>query len=131
MPRLVPFNFDHLRFLDVRGNIETRLRKFVQGDSDAIVMAKVAIDRILESNDDKAIEFIKNIISKNKWIILPLSIFPTAPGQGAIGIEARKDRKDLKTIINKITNKNVFDNVLKEKNILNKYGGSCQQKIGV
>ena len=95
-PRLVPFNFDHLRFLDVRGNIETRLRKFVQGDSDAIVMAKVAIDRILESNDNKAIEFIKNIISKNKWIILPLSIFPTAPGQGAIGIEARKDRKDLK-----------------------------------
>ena len=131
LPRLVPFNFDHLRFLDVRGNIETRLRKFVQGDSDAIVMAKVAIDRILESNDNKAIEFIKNIISKNKWIILPLSIFPTAPGQGAIGIEARKDRKDLKTIINKITNKIVFDNVLKEKNILNKYGGGCQQKIGV
>ena len=52
-------------------------------------------------------------------------------GQGAIGIEARKDRKDLKTIINKITNKIVFDNVLKEKNILNKYGGGCQQKIGV
>ena len=131
LPRLVPFNFDHLRFLDVRGNIETRLRKFVQGDSDAIVMAKVAIDRILESNDNKAIEFIKNIISKNKWIILPLSIFPTAPGQGAIGIEARKDRKDLKIIINKITDKIVFDNVLKEKNILNKYGGGCQQKIGV
>ena len=131
LPRLVPFNFDRLRFLDVRGNIETRLRKFVQGDSDAIVMAKVAIDRILESNDNKAIEFIKNIISKNKWIILPLSIFPTAPGQGAIGIEARKDRKDLKIIINKITDKIVFDNVLKEKNILNKYGGGCQQKIGV
>ena len=36
------------------------------------------------------------------------SIFPTAPGQGAIGIEARKDRKDLKTIINKITNKIVL-----------------------
>ena len=131
LPKLVPFNFDRLRFLDVRGNIETRLRKFIQGNSDGIVMAKVAIDRILESNDNKAIEFIKNIISKNKWIILPLSIFPTAPGQGAIGIEARKDRKDLKTIINKITNKVVFDNVLKEKNILSKYGGGCQQKIGV
>ncbi len=100
LPKLVPFNFDRLRFLDVRGNIETRLRKFVQGDSDGIVMAKVAIDRILESNDNKAIEFIKDIINNNKWIILPLSIFPTAPGQGAIGIEARKDRKDLKIIIN-------------------------------
>ena len=131
LPKLVPFNFDRLTFLDVRGNIETRLRKFVQGDSDGIVMAKVAIDRILDSNDRKAIEFLKKVINENNWIILPLSIFPTAPGQGAIGIEARKDRKDLKIIINKINNRVVFDNVLKEKNILSKYGGGCQQKIGV
>ena len=131
LAKLVPFSFDRLTFLDVRGNIETRLRKFVQGNSDGIVMAKVAIDRILESNDNRANEFIKNILNKNKWIILPLSIFPTAPGQGAIGIEARKDRKDLKTLINKISNKVVFDHVLKEKNILSKYGGGCQQKIGV
>jgi len=131
LPKLVPFNFNRLMFLNVRGNIETRLRKFVQGNSDGIVMAKVAIDRILESNDKKAIDFIKNIIGNNKWIILPLSIFPTAPGQAAIGIEARKDRKDLKSLINKINNKVVFDNVLKEKNILSKYGGGCQQKIGV
>ena len=131
LPKLVPFNIDRLTFLNVRGNIETRLRKFVQGDSDGIVMAKVAIDRILDSNDSKAIEFMKNVINENKWIILPLSIFPTAPGQGAIGIEARKDRTDLKKIIDKINNKVVFDNVLKEKNILSKYGGGCQQKIGV
>ena len=128
---LVPFHFERLIFLEVRGNIETRLKKFVHGDSDGIVMAKVAIDRILNSNDQRAIDFMKGIIKEHKWIILPLSIFPTAPGQGAIGIEIRKDRDDLKKIINQINNKSVFDNVLKEKDTLSKYGGGCQQKIGV
>ena len=131
LSNLVPFHFERLTFLEVRGNIETRLRKFVTGDSDGIVMAKVAIDRILNSNDYMAIDFIKGILKEHKWIILPLSIFPTAPGQGAIGIEIRNDRDDLKKIINQINNKSVFDNVLKEKDTLSKYGGGCQQKIGV
>ena len=103
LSNLVPFHFERLTFLEVRGNIETRLRKFVHGDSDGIVMAKVAIDRILNSNDYMAIDFIKGILKEHKWIILPLSIFPTAPGQGAIGIEIRKDRDDLKRIITKLT----------------------------
>ena len=131
LSKLVPFKFDRLTFSDVRGNIETRLKKFTEDDSDGIIMAKVAIDRILESKDKKAIDFIQKIINKNKWLILPLSIFPTAPGQAAIGIEARKDRLDLKSTISKINNIAVFNNVIKEKNILSKYGGGCQQKIGV
>ena len=131
LSNLVPFHFERLTFLEVRGNIETRLRKFVHGDSDGIVMAKVAIDRILNSNDYNAIDFIKGVLKDHKWIILPLSIFPTAPGQGAIGIEIRKDRDDLKRIITQINNKSVFDHVLKEKDTLSKYGGGCQQKIGV
>ncbi len=128
---LVPFKFDNLTFLEVRGNIETRLKKFIQGNSDGIVMAKVAIDRILESSDSESKDFIYQVISNNKWLILPLSIFPTAPGQGAIAIEARKDRNDIKKIVKNINNKDVFEKVNQEKIILSKYGGGCQQKIGI
>ena len=131
LSKLVPFNFNHLSFLDVRGNIETRLKKFKNGNSDGIVIAKVAIDRILESNDYKSKDFINEILQNNKWLILPLSVFPTAPGQAAIAVEARTDRSDLKKIISKINDSDVFDDVLKEKKILSKYGGGCQQKIGV
>ena len=102
LSKLVPFQFDRLLFIDVRGNIETRLKKFVQGNSDGIVMAKVAIDRILESDDKEAKDLIKQLLSENKWLILPLSIFPTAPGQAAIGIEARNDREDLKELVRKL-----------------------------
>ncbi len=131
LSKLVPFNFNHLSFLDVRGNIETRLKKFKNGSSDGIVIAKVAIDRILESNDDKSKNLINKILQNNKWLILPLSVFPTAPGQGAIAIESRTDRSDLKEIISKINDRDVFYDVMEEKKILSKHGGGCQQKIGV
>ena len=46
-------------------------------------------------------KYIREILNANNWSILPLSIFPTAPGQGAIAIEAKKDNKILKEIIDK------------------------------
>ena len=48
-----------------------------------------------------------------------------------VNLNPRITKDNTFVVINKITNKSVFDNVLKEKNILNKYGGGCQQKIGV
>ena len=131
LPKIVPFKYDDLSFREVRGNIETRLKKFVQGDVDGIVMAKVAIDRILESDDNKAKKFINSVINDNKWLILPLSVFPTAPGQGAIAIEARKDRSDIKQLLKTINNRDIYRKVDHEKLILSQYGGGCQQKIGI
>lgn len=131
LPDITPINYRTLKFIDIRGNIETRLKKFINGDADMIVMAKVAIDRIIELGDNSSKKFIQSILYKNKWIILPLSIFPTAPGQGAIAIEARKDRFDLKEIINKINSVGDFLSVEKEKLILYSFGGGCHQKIGV
>ena len=131
LPNIVPFKYNDISFHEVRGNIETRLKKFVQGDADGIVMAKVAIDRILESDDNKAKKFINSVLNDNKWLILPLSVFPTAPGQGAIAIEARKDRSDVKQLLKTINNKDVYRKVDHEKLILSQYGGGCQQKIGI
>jgi len=127
---LIPLCYDSLRFIDIRGNIETRLNKFISGNSDMIIMAKVAIDRIIESGNESSKNFMRNIMNKNKWIILPLSIFPTAPGQGAIAIEAKKDRTDLKEIMRRINSESTFNAVQKEKSILSSYGGGCHQKIG-
>ena len=87
------------------------------------------MNRLIEfGNEDK--RYIKSVLRENKWSILPLSIFPTAPGQGAIAIEAKKDNKLLKGIIKKINSYDAFKNVQKEKLTLSKYGGGCHQKIG-
>ena len=93
-PKLLPFKNFVVKAKAIRGNIEARLRKYNESNIDGIIIAKTAFDRIINSNfkSDKIIaNKIKDYISDSKWMILPLSIFPTAPGQGAIGIEANKN----------------------------------------
>ena len=128
---LVPIKFGGLNFSEIRGNIETRLNKFVTTDADIFVVAKVALDRLLQFGTSDAKNFIKEILNDCKWIILPLSVFPTAPGQGAIAIEAKKENLELKNLVKAINCKVTFSDVQKEKSILAKYGGGCHQKIGI
>ena len=130
LPKLIPVKFKNINCIDIRGNIQTRLKKFESGNEDAIILAKVALDRLIEFGNEDIKKYIKGVLRENKWSILPLSIFPTAPGQGAIAIEAKKDNKLLKGIIKKINSYDTFKNVQKEKLTLSKYGGGCHQKIG-
>ena len=131
LPDLLPMEIDSMSFSDIRGNIETRLNKFISGDADIVLMAKVAIDRLMRLGNQNTINAIKEILYRTKWMILPLSIFPTAPGQGAIAIEARKNSLHLKDLIKPINAIGTFEDVKKEKSILSQYGGGCHQKIGV
>ena len=53
LPGLFPVKYSSLIFEEVRGNIETRLNKFIDGDGDIILIAKVALDRIIKYGDEK------------------------------------------------------------------------------
>lgn len=132
---LLPFEKAKLSFHDIRGNIETRLKKLNESNLDGLIIAKTAIDRLLSNqynkDDHDSSSKIKKYIDDFKWMVLPLSCFPTAPGQGAIGVEANNTNHEVIEIINKINNKNVFQMVQHEKSKLNIYGGGCHQKIGV
>ena len=132
---LVPINFNKINFLDLRGNIDTRLKKFINDqNTDGIVIAKAALDRVIQTDMQEA-QSLKEIILKclkeSHWIVLPLSSFPTAPGQGAIGIEVSNKNKKIIELVKMINNKSVYDNVTEEKLIMSDYGGGCSQKIGV
>lgn len=130
---LIPLKFDKVCFDELRGNIGTRIKKFEKNDAvDGIVVAKAAVDRILTySNDQKQKLIVTNAFSNNHWMILPLSIFPTAPAQGAIGIEVAKNNPHMIKLVDSINDKNTFENVMLERNVMSKYGGGCSQKIGV
>ena len=130
---IVPINFNKFYFKDIRGNIHTRINKFLNGDTHGIVIAKAAIDRII--NDDKYNSdknaLIKKCLKKHHCMVLPLSIFPSAPAQGAIGIEVANKNKYLIDIVESINDVETFENVNLERKIMSKYGGGCSQKIGV
>jgi len=72
--QLLHFRGD-LQMEDVRGNVETRLRKLRRGDFDALVLAEAGLLRLGLDGQ---------ITQK-----LPLEIMLPAPGQGALGLETR------------------------------------------
>ena len=99
----------------IRGNIETRINKVVNGDLDATLIAQAGLIRL------NLTKYIKTIF--------PLDYITPAAGQGALAIITRKD-SDKKEIISKLNNYTSYQEVLAEKNVLKELGVGCQWPIG-
>ena len=130
----IPGQIEDVKFENIRGNIPSRFEKFLKSDVDILIVAKAAIDRLVGSNilEFKTIsKLMKENIQKCLWMVIPLSQNPSSPGQGALGIEIKKENTKLKEIITKITDPLTMYCVNQERKILEKYGGGCHQKIGV
>ena len=148
LPELLPKRFQNLKinFNSIRGNIQTRLQKLINSeDADAIVLSKVAIDRLL--CDLNLLHFDKSLLEKNKLIeeqnniknlltnlffmILPLSLCPNAPAQGSLAVEIRKDDTEILKYVNSLKNYYNTFSTNYERSELSKYGGGCHQSIGI
>ena len=134
LPKALPSQPDKIEFKEVRGNILTRIKKLMDSDSDGLVMAKAALDRIIKNESQRFLTEKKEIIEVFEdlsWMILPVSENPAAPAQGALAIETRSNDNKIIDVLDKINNREVFHLVEKEREILKSYGGGCHQKIGV
>lgn len=130
----LPFDLNKIEFENIRGNIPSRFKKFLEGNADGLVMAKAAVDRILNnhiSEFNNTAEIMQKNINKCLWTITPLSQNPTSPAQGALGIEVSNNNKELIEIIKIISDQQTIDCVNQEREVLKNYGGGCHQKIGV
>lgn len=130
----LPFTPDDVQFTSVRGNIPTRLKKLLSEDADALVVAKAALDRLLSSSQDefsKTRKEMREVLSVCEFMVLPLSLNPTAAAQGALAIEVKSDRSDLIALLRSIHCEKTFEAVALERSVLSSYGGGCHQKIGV
>jgi hydroxymethylbilane synthase len=105
-----------LSIRDLRGNVNTRLRKLDQGEYDAIILAAAGLIRLAMP------ERIKEYISAD--IMLP------ANGQGAVGIECRTDDTTIKTLLAPLEDKNTRYRVLAERAMNRALEGGCQVPIG-
>ena len=129
----LPAKLRELNFVNVRGNVPTRVRKLLQSETDGLVVAKAALDRLL---DAKQSEFaatqqeLRNALSRCRWMVLPLRENPAAPAQGALAIEILRRRIDLCELLAPLNCADTFASVTREREILRGYGGGCHQKIG-
>jgi hydroxymethylbilane synthase len=104
-----------LKIMQLRGNLDTRLRKLDEGQFDAIILAAAGVNRLGWS--DRITE------------LIPVSLSLPAIGQGAIGIECRVDDEDIKRLIRPLNHPETALCVRAERSCLKKLEGGCQVPI--
>ena len=103
---------------DLRGNVDTRIRKLKEGEFDAIILAAAGINRL-------------SLLDSVRYIY-PISLDEMVPsiGQGALGIEAVNDAKVLK-IVAALEDRYSRAETTIERSFVDELEGGCQVPIGV
>lgn len=102
--------------VELRGNIETRLKRLSEGAFQGIVIAQAALMRI------------GGLCGKEE--ILSTDQFPTSPGQGALAVMARRDDKEMNEVASKINCEDAMEEITAERAFLKKLGCGCSSPVG-
>jgi hydroxymethylbilane synthase len=105
-----------LRIVDLRGNVETRLRKIAEGAADATLLATAGLARL--GLADRAASY----LDADTWV--------PAPGQGAIAIAARTDDAAVRRHLAAIDDRETSLALAAERAFLAVLDGSCRTPIG-
>jgi hydroxymethylbilane synthase len=101
---------------ELRGNVPSRIEKFLTSEWDAIILARAGVERL----------------KLNKYIssYIPTEDMLPAVGQGALGIEISADNKFAEELLWDIHDENTYAAVTAERALLKKLEGGCQVPIG-
>ena len=105
-----------LTIVDVRGNLDTRMRKAETGEVDAVILASAGITRMGWA--DRITHYID------------LEQMVPAVGQGAIGIEIREDDEFMQRVCDALRHNTTFTCVTAERVVMRSLEGGCQVPIG-
>lgn len=105
-----------VEIVDVRGNLDTRMRKAETGEVDVVILASAGITRMGWA--DRITGYI------------PTEQMVSAVGQGAIGIEIREDDPFMADVCDKIADGPTMQCVIAERVVMRKLEGGCQVPIG-
>jgi hydroxymethylbilane synthase len=105
-----------LELLDIRGNVDTRLRKLHEGQYDAIVLAAAGLERL------------GLLAEVTEWLD-PQVMLP-AVAQGALGVQARESDHVLLEFVARLDDPNTRLAVTAERAFLAAVGGSCSLPVG-
>lgn len=104
------------KITNLRGNVNTRLRKLDEEMLDATVLAFAGIHRL--GHDDRITQ------------VLPFDICLPAVGQGSVGVEARSDDGEVLELLSAVDHPESRAAIVAERALLKKLEGGCQIPIG-
>ncbi|MGY0398835.1 MAG: hydroxymethylbilane synthase [Ostreibacterium sp.] len=108
-------HYPHLQFKDLRGNVNTRLRKLDNTEYDAIILAVAGLERLN--------------LHKRITAVIPADISLPAIAQGSLGIECRLDDEQSKTYLTPLSDTDNTIRATAERAVNERLKGSCQTPI--
>ena len=101
---------------DLRGNVDTRLRKVESGEYEAILLAKAGLDRL-------------GLSQRITEILNPEQFLP-AVGQGAIAIQCRVKDSEAADVVSRLDDVETRNAIVAERALLKAVEGGCQVPLG-
>ena len=102
-----------IQIVQIRGNVETRLKKVESGEVDATLLASAGLKRLeIEAGTS-----------------IPTEIILPAPGQAVIGIECRTDDTRTQSVLSTINNGITFNCVMAERAFTRALGATCHSPV--
>lgn len=108
--------FPGLEVVDLRGNVQTRLRKLEEGQVDAAVLAAAGLSRLGLTPDHAR--------------PLPLAMMVPAPGQGCLAVQARDDDEDTIAAVAPLDHAPSHRALDAERSLMWRLGGGCALPLG-
>lgn len=108
--------YPHLNIVPVRGNVDTRVRKTINGELTSVVLAGAGLQR-LDMED-----MISEIFDSDTMV--------PAPGQGIIAVECREGDEGVENILSQIDHRETRFAALLERSFLGALGGDCSIPAG-
>jgi hydroxymethylbilane synthase len=105
---------DDLQVVELRGNVDTRLRKLEEGGYDAIVLAAAGLQRLNRGE-----------------LGTPIDAIIPAPGQGCLALEIRSDDADTRAAVERISDPIAFACLSAERDCVIALEATCDTPIGV
>lgn len=105
-----------LKTRSIRGNVDTRLRKVLAGQYDAIILAAAGVIRLG--------------LQEHITQYLPIERMLPAPGQGALAVQCRGTDQDIRQRLAAIHNQLACNAVTAERAFLSALGGGCSLPVG-
>lgn len=106
-----------LRVVPIRGNLNTRLKKLLQENLDAIVVAACGLYRM----------GLKSVIGE----IFPTQMILPSAGQGCLAVEVREDDETIRELVAGVNHPRSWWETLAEREFIHRLGGGCHLPIGV
>jgi hydroxymethylbilane synthase len=117
-----------LKFVDLHGNVPTRLRKLTNNNWDAIVLARAGLARLSLSPDHHEFSFEGRRLSIE---VLPPEVFLPAGGQGIIALQVRANDEAMKAIVDVVNDRKTLLCLRAEREFLRLLHGDCNCPVGV